>query len=243
MRFLIKEYIRKLRVFNKFGVIKKIYGNTAPNPVEIDTLPGDNFLIIAPHPDDEAIGCAGLTLLLKKQNKNVCHFYNKIPDERRKTEALEYNKTLGTQSVFVRNYFRDELKQHIGSVKIDAVLLPSFIDNHREHFGVCEDLYYLLKTGRAPEFKIIMYEVWTPVQPNVIVDITGIIDRKIELLKIYKSQLANKNYIHSVIGFNAYRALLLKRKPPVNLLYAESFVLLHSIDEYIELFEHCRETV
>ncbi|HPP88718.1 MAG TPA: hypothetical protein PLM75_12755, partial [bacterium] len=82
-------------------------------------------------------------------------------------------------------------------------------------------------------YKILMYEIWTAHQPNVIIDISDVMQEKIKLLKIYKSQLINKDYEYIIRGLNSYRTAYLKNQNG----FAESFVLLHNVSEFLYLFE------
>jgi len=233
----IKKYLRKLRLFNKFAITKKIYGTVCANPINMSSAPGNNFLVIAPHPDDELLGCAGLMQILKSQQKNVYVFFSNHTTNGRKIEAQKVSETLEIPYFFIETNFKNEVKEILEKYQITTILLPHLLDNHPQHFSTVKELYILCKNSFFKDYKFLMYEVWTPLIPNIVIDISAYFDRKIELLKIYESQLQTKDYISVICGLNAYRAALLEKKAE----YAECFTLLHSVKEFIELFEYCLE--
>lgn len=69
------------------------------------------------------------------------------------------------------------------------------------------------------------YEVWTPIHPNCVVDISEHMDTKMSALSCYDSQLQMNNYLSSVKGLNAYRSIANKSKG-----YAEAFFLTTAAD-------------
>jgi N-acetylglucosamine malate deacetylase 1 len=52
------------------------------------------------------------------------------------------------------------------------------------------------------------YEVWTPLWPNVTVDITPFADRKAEAIRLYMSQVADRDYTGATLGLNRFRGLV-----------------------------------
>lgn len=240
MKSAIKNFLHKIRIANKYTAVKKYYGNVMQNPLEIDIPPGSNFLVAVPHPDDEIIGCGGLICKLLDKKKTTTFFYNKIDDEQRKNEAEAVNKYLEIEPVFTKNYFRNEFKIYLANNNIDVLIMPNILDNHKFHYKTAEDIYFIFKNSdiKKDKLKILMYEVWTPVPPNIIIDITSEIEKKIYLLNLYKSQLISKDYISSVKGLNSFRSVFLKNTGGDLIRYAESFLLLESPEDFIYLFEN-----
>ncbi len=228
-----KYFLRLVRLFTKLKMLKDADVYTSANPLEIDLPPGEKFLVIAPHPDDEIIGAGGLILKLLKNGRNAVLFYNKISDEIRRTEAQSVCASLKVSSVFTQSYFRNELKDYLKRNSVDTIILPNIIDNHRDHFQTVTDVYHILKSYTKTNYKILLYEIWTPHQPNIVIDITDEFDGKIKLINIYQSQLHNKNYDYTTAGLNAYRTVYLKSSKG----YAESFILLHNTNDFIKLYE------
>jgi LmbE family N-acetylglucosaminyl deacetylase len=68
------------------------------------------------------------------------------------------------------------------------------------------------------------FEVWNPIQaPQLYSDITSVIHRKIEVLRLHKSQMEDINYIEAVMGLARYRGAL-----SMSGEYAEAFEVLKS---------------
>jgi LmbE family N-acetylglucosaminyl deacetylase len=66
------------------------------------------------------------------------------------------------------------------------------------------------------------YEVWSPLVPTRVVDVTDLFERKAAGLAEHRSQLAHTDLIHCIRGLNAHRSLYL----PAGRTYAEAFAPL-----------------
>jgi LmbE family N-acetylglucosaminyl deacetylase len=60
--------------------------------------------------------------------------------------------------------------------------------------------------GTSHDFQCRCYEVWTPLFPNIVVEIDTTIEMKKRALACYQSQLADMDYMHTGVGLNAYRS-------------------------------------
>jgi LmbE family N-acetylglucosaminyl deacetylase len=127
---------------------------------------------------------------------------------------------------------QNELRKIINSIRPDLVYLPSFLEEHPDHRVVTE---ILLSASEATDcqFYCCLYEVWTPIFPNCIVDISKTIKIKISAIECYKSQLCENNYLQAFLGLNAYRAIALAT---ANGDYAEAFFRIPLIS-YRTLYE------
>ena len=55
------------------------------------------------------------------------------------------------------------------------------------------------------------YDVWSPSIPDVVIDTSDTMAKKLEAVRCYRSQLHYLDYEHAVRGLDAYRSLLLPR--------------------------------
>ena len=236
----------------------KIFGNERKififKPMLVSKPNGKNVLVISPHFDDEVIGCGGTLVKHLNAGDNVSVVYltdgtNGIPDIKnkklvtkiRKKESIEALKVIGVK----KYYFLDEvegaiiiniktiknLNKIMTHLKPDLVYLPWFMDNHVDHMKTNKVLFEVCKNYRF-SFNICAYEVWTPLIPNIIIDIGKEFEIKKKALLCFKSQLKYNDYTKSILGLNQYRAIYnLNSKS-----YGEAFLFLSSMD-YFKLFK------
>lgn len=111
-------------------------------------------LIIAPHPDDEILGCGGIMKRYKEENNTVYVLIvtrgtpKKYSDERiarGRRQALQAHSVLGVKETFFFDYpapeldsipvsvIADSIAELIGKLKIDRLFIPHRGDIHIDH--------------------------------------------------------------------------------------------------------------
>lgn len=192
----------------------------------VDSLPFKKVLVISPHIDDDIIGAGGSIIKHTSKNGKASVVYITSDNQQRVDEASEVSKIVnydkvyfigyGSDRIKYCNYLCDKLLEIFHSEKPEIVLLPFLIDNHKDHIATNEliikfaDQYHFI-------FEIYAYEVWTPIYPNLIVDITDVFDTKRQCLEIYKSQLKTHNYVQQALSLNKFRGSV------YDIGYAEAF--------------------
>ena len=213
-------------------------------------------LIFAVHPDDETLGCGGTLLKHKANGDEIhwliCttidkehSYYNSRKDEIQ--EVSKYYKfdsvnTLELQTMQVDEYSMSELigkiSKVINEIEPNIIYLPFKGDVHSDHRKIFEAAYSCTKSFRYPFIKkIYMIETLSETEfapsttensfiPNVFVDITNFMDKKIEIMKIFKSEIASHPFPRSQRNLEALATL---RGATCGVEYAESFMLLKEI--------------
>jgi|SRR5690554_174023 len=138
-------------------------------------------------------------------------------------------------------YPRKELIAQTASIMkeifADTVILPFRNDVHSDHRITFEVLLSCTKIFRYPSIKkILMMEVLSETDfscfdrefsPNYFVDISGFIEKKLEILKVYQNQLEPHPFPRSV---EHIKALALHRGVAAGCRYAEGFILLKEVE-------------
>jgi LmbE family N-acetylglucosaminyl deacetylase len=126
----------------------------------------------------------------------------------------------------------------IGKVKPAVIYVPNKSDIHSDHETTFNAVMRSAKTFRFPFIKrILMYETiseteFTPVvsrkifAPNSFSDISAYLNRKIAIMKIYKSELGKHPFPRSLENI---KALATFRGSTAYVRYAEAFVVLKEI--------------
>lgn len=184
----------------------------------------DKILIVAPHPDDETIGCGGLLAKYGKQcdvllvtDGRMGFFENSSvtdPDEMakiRKNEFVTAMKFLNVNKTVCLDLPNGDMKPYISIIKrfnikeYNKIFIPGCNEHHTEHVLVNRVLrrMILFQWSKAEVFE---YEVWTPMlNPNKMIDITDVIDKKLDVVSIYKSQIECYDYVNLCKGLNMFR--------------------------------------
>jgi LmbE family N-acetylglucosaminyl deacetylase len=175
--------------------------------------PTERILIVAPHMDDEAIGCGGMIRLRASQGCRVACLY--LTDgsrghtgddrdaycQRRMEETWQAAKLLGMTALYFLHEpdgalrYHEELEQHLMAVlereKPDEVFIPEPFDPHPDHqqaFRIFSELYPRL--ARKPA-RIYRYQIQSPLcleDITTVLDISDVCVVKKQAWQVYRSQ-------------------------------------------------------
>jgi LmbE family N-acetylglucosaminyl deacetylase len=216
----------------------------------------ERVLVVAPHPDDETLGCGGTLLRMRDSGAEIGWLIvTRISEEQgftpqrvqsRDAEIDAVKEMMGFCEVFrlplpTRQLDRlpmSDLIEQFASVfrdfKPEHVFLPHRSDVHSDHRVVFDAGAACAKWFRYPTVRrLLSYETISetdfcldtrsPFQPNTYVDITGYLERKLEVLAAYKSEIGEFPFPRSL---EAVRALAAVRGAASGFLAAEAFQLL-----------------
>jgi LmbE family N-acetylglucosaminyl deacetylase len=190
-----------------------------------------NVVVIAPHPDDESIGCGGTIGLHVEQGDRVAVFFltsgelglKHLPREKawavREEEARAAAEVLGIgQLHFLRqpDWFLGDsvaaaaevLRPILQQEKPSSIYLPHPNEWHPDHKASLPIVEAAL-AGSDLKPELLMYEVWTPLGAyDHVEDISAVMARKLQAVRRYTTQLNGFRYDRAVRGLNQYRGVI-----------------------------------
>lgn len=205
---------------------------SAAIPYEAKDLRGERLLVLAPHPDDEVIGCGGLIALHRREKRSVHIAIVTDGAEagdaavREKEAARGIEIVGGAETTFL--HFRDrhvhenvdglgaKIRELLTTIKPDLIAVPSPAEIHPDHIAVSQAFCQLVQNdpvlfAEHAVARVAFYEVSATFRPNTLVDITPVSHLKYEAIAAHESQHDTKNYSSYAEGLNAYRAMTLPR--------------------------------
>jgi LmbE family N-acetylglucosaminyl deacetylase len=216
------------------------------------------ILIIAPHPDDEVLGCGG-TIANHTKRRDEVHLCivtkGYTPDwskeflKNRPKEVEKANKILGIKKTYFLDYptvkldtipqkeLNESISNVVNEVDPDIVYIPHKGDLNKDHRLVFETSLVVTRPGNHKIKRILSYETLSetewgqpiePFIPNVYVDISETFVTKIEAMNAYESEL--KQYPHPR-SLEIIEALAKKRGSEVGVKFAEAFMLVRELVE------------
>lgn len=210
-------------------------------PYEPALLRGERLLVLAPHPDDEAIGCGGLLALHLRERRAVRVVVvtdgarggaaaTREQESRRALSALGKNAEiafLGFPDRGLDDQLAPRLREELVSFRPDLILVPAPVEIHPDHHALARVFCELVQRDETlfadlAVARVAFYEVGQPLRPNAIVDISDVAEMKFGAIAEHKSQLAERNYVAYARGLNAYRAMTL----PPKTRYAEAYYVV-----------------
>jgi N-acetylglucosamine malate deacetylase 1 len=237
------------------------YFSNFVRPVPITAPFGNSMLIVAPHQDDEVIGCGGalalqarsgnaVSILLLQDGADGCEelgmtrqaMMEMRNEESRRAAAVVTSDPpvfLGYASLTER--FSDaveSVRREIVQRSADAVFIPFVLDGHPDHRTANFILAAALKKV-AWNVRVLQYEVWGLCIPNVILVIDDVMDLKIEMLNQFRFANSALDYTNSTKGLNMFHSRMLGAGM---CRYAERFFELPRT-EYIELVERVQGAI
>ena len=192
-----------------------------------------NVLVVAPHPDDEAIGCGGAVCRHTDRGDRVSAVFltsgelglKHLPPEEawrvREAEAAAAAEVLGLAGItFLRrpDWFVGEQVDETAAALLPVlkreepkvIYLPHPGDEHPDHRAALAIVRAAVRGGPAPIFRA--YEVWTPLAEfDHVEDISSVMRRKLRAVRCYRSQVGHFRYDRAVRGLNLYRGALAAR--------------------------------
>lgn len=198
-------------------------------------------LVLAAHPDDESMGAAGTLALLTRAGTDVHVAFATDGDgtrgsarpagetaARRRAEARQACTVLGVPTPPTFLGLPDgglptavpALAGHVTALverhRPEAVLLPWFLDGHRDH----QAMTAALALADVPDaLEVWAFEIWTPVPVNRLVDITAVVDTKRAALAAHATAheafdvsvalaLSRWRSVHAMMGAGSAEAFL-----------------------------------
>jgi len=194
----------------------------------------DKILILAPHADDESIGCGGLLLHYASQCDVICLTNCRTGNmsltpqkaiKERESEFISAMESINVHSYYFNKlidsdnlgqsykYFADILSLYNLS-KYEYLCIPIFYDQHQDHKAVSKLLQrYLTENNITIKAKILFYEVWSTVLlANKYIDLTGILPSKYNLIGFHKSQIKDIDYRERIQALNIYRGMIVNKQ-------------------------------
>lgn len=262
-KFILKDWIalKDLNALSKVLESKRFSQNLDPVIMSHPQL--KKVLVIAPHPDDDVFSSGGTILKLVKVGCEFKVVYltsgspqtyqvekSHILTDRAaimEKESKEVSKQIGTTVEFWRFNNREinldeptlnRLRNTYAEFQPDAVFLPFIADDHDDHRRAVQLFYESFKDYNKLDYDIWAYQVYSNLLPNVVVDITDVIDEKIRLINLWDSVKCSRDWGHYIKGLNAFNCRFLKTNQAG---YAECFFVVPGKD-YIDLcriyYEH-----
>jgi LmbE family N-acetylglucosaminyl deacetylase len=202
-----------------------------------------NVVVVAPHPDDEALGCGGAILghvrdgdrvvvaFLTSGEGGLEHYPVEKARAIREREAAKAAQILGVAAhVFLRlpdGHFGEDQEAAAGALgevlaaeRPDLVYAPHENEDHADHAAAL-DITRRALTGAASA-EVLTYEIWTPLARfERVVDISDEMATKLRAVRTYRSQVQWWRYDLAIKGLNAYRGAMV-----AGTTYAEVFAAL-----------------
>ncbi|HTT02823.1 MAG TPA: PIG-L deacetylase family protein [Steroidobacteraceae bacterium] len=264
-RALLRQFAKAARPYlRSYGLLRtsKIF-----NATTLVWEPGaERVVVLAPHMDDETIGCGGtlarhviagasVHVIFLTDGRHGSQFGTASGDVIKAAEAQliatrkeEARLALETLGVAKLSFLDVEDGALTGDTRASARLRALLEADPPElvylpcfleqHPDHFAANRVLLEAAQdsSLHFQCLGYEVWTPLFPNCVVKIDEVIELKKKALAQYRSQLAVADYLHTGLGLNAYRSAAFSRNYG---LYAEAFCSM-PLSEYRALYDAYR---
>jgi N-acetylglucosamine malate deacetylase 1 len=224
--------VRRLRELAALRLLRRLHRITHRLPVKLRPIERARVLVVAPHMDDDVIGPGGTLVLHQRLQSEVNVVFcaagaTPEQDRTRKNETVDAARYMGFARVEHLNFPEGSMSLHeaamaaklaqlIRELKPEQIFCPFVSDHHRDHTAVALALAGAIRqSGWRGE--VWCFEVWSPLWPNVAVDISAVVDAKRHAIDLYASQVQGLHYADGTLGLNRYRALR------VYVAYAEAF--------------------
>ncbi len=222
-------------------------------------------LVLAAHPDDEVLGCGG-AILRHVDTGDPIHVViltdgghredaGGDPDAyiaQRQQESRDAAALLGygaptfwglpDRGIEYGERLVSRLVTAILSIEADFVYAPSPFELHPDHrtLGMAA-AEAVRRCGRA--CRLVLYEISAPLRPNLLLDISDLVERKRAAIACFASQLERQRYDDHILALNRFRTYTL----PKEVIAAEGYLAVTAeelqrdpLEIYVSEFERHR---
>ncbi len=184
-------------------------------------------LVLAPHPDDEVVGCGGYLAVQAADGAEITVVFvtdgGRGPDgkrdgrlaKRRRLESRKAAEVIGIRRTVhwgladgeleSRSLPEKQFSELVEELNTELILVPDPREAHPDHAAVAR-LPARLAPVLADSLTIMTYEVWTPLAPACVVNVTSTMDAKLQSIRAYESQCQMYNLELLATGLAQYRA-------------------------------------
>lgn len=207
----------------------------------VRSIPAASVLVLAPHPDDEVLGCggailrhvgAGAPVRVVVATDGAFGLEGEARDRRtrlRIEESWAAARVLGyrrldfwgepDQSLAYGEPLVRRILAELGDA--DLVYAPSVLEMHPDHRALGMAAAEAVRRAGGG-LRLAMYEVGAPLRPNLLLDISDVAEAKQAAARCFASQLAHQRYDLHAEALNRFRTYTLS--PEVTA--AEAFTLV-----------------
>ncbi len=226
--------------------------NLTPTPPgTTEDVRATSALVLAPHYDDEVLGCGGLLARLAASGSVVRVLFlsdSGGPDgndeerreyaARRKAESKEALAALGVTGTEELGLPDGKLDQHLEQIATGLrrsllalrprlLLVTSPLElslDHRACFAAVHQLLSAVREGDelwplVRDLQILAYDVNQPLHPDLLVDVSGEVEKVEAAMACYTSQQERHDYLGAYLGLAKYRTHTL----PPEVTHAEGY--------------------
>jgi LmbE family N-acetylglucosaminyl deacetylase len=208
-------------------------------------IPARSVLVLAPHPDDEALGCGGAIIrhvqsgvpvrvviatdgaLERDGTPHTAQVLTREAESRAAAGVLGYGEPefwrLPDQGL---SYGEPLVQRVLGLLDdVDLVYAPSLLEMHPDHRALAMAAAEAVRR-RGAGVRIAFYEVGVPLRPNLLLDISAVEARKQAAVRCFASQLIQQPYDEHIAALNRFRTYTL----PPTVRAAEAYAVVDAAE-------------
>ena len=240
-KFFIRDWIALQDLQRCADAVSTMRFTRTLEPLEMSAPRAKRIAVIAPHPDDEMMGPGGTLIHALRAGADVRCIYvtSSNPPAQVEVETAHVAARIGYRTQFLRLPvhaipFTDEsvaaLGRALAAEPVDVLFVPMFLDDHEDHRRTNQLLWQASCRGLIQDsMEVWGYQVYSPVIPNVVVDISDVAETKAEAIRMWATQMSRRKLDHYILGFNAFNMRLLP-----SARYVEAFFVV-PLRDYCEL--------